>query len=82
MSLREASRTRRDGPGRSEINSPGKLRWHRRIPSTVVDSAVLSAVNGRMVKADDFVRAGDAVALSRAAEEDSSGHMSSGWTRW
>lgn len=30
----------------------------------VVDSAVLTAVNGRMVKVDDFVRAGEAVALS------------------
>jgi CRISPR-associated protein Cas1 len=30
----------------------------------VVDSAVLTAINGRMVRPDDFVRAGDAVALS------------------
>jgi CRISP-associated protein Cas1 len=30
----------------------------------VVDSAVLTAINGRMVKPGDFVRAGDAVALS------------------
>jgi len=30
----------------------------------VVDSAVLTAINGRMVKPEDFVRAGDAVALS------------------
>ena len=30
----------------------------------VVDSAVLTAINGRMVKPEDFVQAGDAVALS------------------
>lgn len=35
----------------------------------VVDSAVLTAVNGRMVTAGDFVRAGDAVALTSAGRK-------------
>ncbi len=33
----------------------------------VTDSAVLTAINARMVKPDDFVRTGDAVALSTSA---------------
>jgi CRISPR-associated protein Cas1 len=35
----------------------------------VSDSAVLTAINGRMVKADDFVRAGEAVALSASGRK-------------
>jgi CRISPR-associated protein Cas1 len=35
----------------------------------VVDSAVLTAINGRMVKPEDFVRAGDAVALSASGRK-------------
>lgn len=35
----------------------------------VADSAVLTAINGRMVKPEDFVRAGDAVALSPAGRK-------------
>ena len=35
----------------------------------VVDSAVLTAVNGRMVAAGDFVRAGEAVALTSSGRK-------------
>lgn len=35
----------------------------------VADSAVLTAINGRMVKRDDFVRAGKAVALSASGRK-------------
>ena len=35
----------------------------------VADSAVLTAINGRMVKPEDFVSAGDAVALSAAGRK-------------
>jgi len=35
----------------------------------VADSAVLTAINGRMVKPEDFVRAGDAVALSASGRK-------------
>lgn len=35
----------------------------------VADSAVLTAINGRMVKPDDFVRAGNAVALSAGGKK-------------
>ena len=35
----------------------------------VADSAVLTAINGRMVKPDDFVQSGDAVALSAAGRK-------------
>ena len=35
----------------------------------VADSAVLTAINGRIVKSEDFVRAGNAVALSSSGRK-------------
>ena len=48
----------------------------------IVDSAVLQAINTRMVTARDFVRRAGGGADSRRAGRRSSGRTSCGWTRW
>ena len=46
----------------------------------IADSAVLSAINTRMVTPKDFIRAGQSVALRPTAARPSSARMSSAWT--
>ena len=48
----------------------------------IVDSAVVSAINNRIVTPRNFISAGQSVALSAEEEKPSTGLMSYGWTRW
>ena len=48
----------------------------------IVDSAVLTAINSRMVAVDDFQRVGESVALTARGRKRFLRRTSSGWTRW
>ena len=48
----------------------------------IADSAVLSAINTRMVTTKDFIRVGPAVALKPEGRKGSSAPTSSGWIPW
>jgi CRISPR-associated protein Cas1 len=48
----------------------------------IADSALLTAVNTKMVTERDFVKAGGAVSLKPAGRKGFFGLMSCGWIHW